>query len=319
MVITGCYDPGVDALGQILRSLRLETGLVSRAELTAPWSVHTTGTPWGVFHAVTRGAGFLVMADRPPARLEAGDLVVIPTGAAHTITVSPGAPSRHVARLPTVRDRSGVPRLVHGGGGTATELICGSFELKLSSAQESLTRLLPDLVHIPGSEAPLARWLEVNLDLLAPELGGAVPGGAAIATGVTDLLFMRVLRTLAARSDGAQGWLGALRDARIAQALARIHADPSQPITAEQLAEGVGMSKSSFYERFRELVGETPARYLTQWRMQAATDLLERCPELSTAEVAERVGYSSDDAFCKSFRRTVGVSPSAWRGARLAG
>jgi len=167
-------------------------------------------------------------------------------------------------------------------------------------------------------DAPLARWLDTNLTLLAPDLDMARPGAEAILSRTTDVLFARVLRTYASQGD-PPGWLGALRDARIAEALALITADPAAPWTVEGLARRVGMSRTGFHQRFKSLLGDTPASYLTTWRMRAACDLLDTRPDLSTVQIAEQVGYQCDDAFCNSFRRRIGLSPSMWRRRRAAG
>lgn len=304
----------MDALTEILRSLRLETGLVSRAVLSSPWSVHTTGTPWSIFHAILRGTAWLTVDGAAPVRLEPGDLAILPRGEPHVLADRTGVPSRHIARLPVDSDGTCIHRLVHGGGGAETEILCGSFLLRRSSAHDRLLSMLPALLRIRGDEAPLAAWLEANVALLAPELGVDQPGAGEVVARVTDVLFVRALRTWAAREDAATtGWLGALRDPRIAHALSLVHAEPDRDWTATTLAQRVGMSRTVFHPRFLALVGETPSRYVAAWRMNVACDTLDARPELSIHQVGESVGYRSEDAFCKAFRRAVGMSPAAWR------
>lgn len=309
----------MDALGEILRSLRLETGLVSRAVLSSPWAVHTNGTPWSIFHAILEGSPWVSVEGEPAMQLHPGDLLLLPSGEPHTLSDLPGVPSRHIARLPVVSDGTAVTRLVHGGGGPRTEILCGSFLLRQSSAQSGLTKLLPKLLRITRDEAPLAEWLQINVSMLLPDLDTERPGADAIVSGITDLLFVRVLRTFASRSGSeTRGWLSALKDPRVAASLALIHGEPTREWTIEDLARGSGMSRTTFCERFRELVGDTPSHYLASWRMHLACDLLDKHPERSIAEVAQSVGYRSEDAFSRAFRRSQGLSPAAWRRRRAA-
>lgn len=307
----------VDALGEILKSLRLETGLISRAELSVPWAVRTGAVPRAMFHAILRGAARLEVEGVDPVPLAAEDLVILPAGDAHVLADREGRTARRIGELPHTSDGTVVRRLVFGGGGAVTEILCGSFELAHGPAHSALVRLLPRILRLSAADAPLVPWLVANLDLLAADLVAAEPGSDAIVTRVTDVLFVRALRAWASRtSEPLHGWLAALRDPQIAEALAILHAHPEVPWTAAELAKKLGMSRTVFHERFRALVGDTPARYLSRWRMGTAGELLVRETDLSTIQVAERVGYASEDAFVKAFRRAYGTSPSAYRRAR---
>src|SRR5262249_21783392 len=161
-------------------------------------------------------------------------------------------------------------------------------------------------IHLRG-EGRLPEWLDGTLRLLSVEARSRSPGRETIVTRLIDVLFVQVVRSWL-ESEGARnehGWLGALRDARIARALAAMHEDPRRAWTVEELASHAGVSRSRFAARFTALVGEPPLAYLSRWRMQVAARLLED-PELTIAEVASRVGYVSEPAFSKAFKRAMG-------------
>lgn len=201
--------------------------------------------------------------------------------------------------------------LEHGGGGAATRIICGKFQLDHEGGS-ALMNLLPEVLHAPASGAAIAPWVDTTLRLLDGELDREEPGIDAMLARLTDVLFVQVLRRHFAASNSARGFIAAVQDPAIGRALAMVHDDPGGPWSAAQLGARVGLSRTRFFERFTELVGEPPARYVARWRVQTATDLMRR-QGLSTAQVAERVGYASEDAFTKVFKRHVGVSPSVYR------
>ena len=306
----------MDALSEILKTLRLESGLISRAILSRPWAVAARDAPFAMFHAVVSGECWLVVSGLEPIHLAAGDLAILPQGHAHVLEDQLGRTPRSVADLPHVHDGCIVDKLVFGGGGARTDVLCGRFQLHHPRAHEALVRLLPPALHLTSAEAPLARWLDANLALMADELPADDPGSDILVTRVTDVLVLRALRAYAAKSPAfSGGWIAALRDPKIAEAIAIMHTEPGSDWTAGAIARRLGMSRTVFHERFRALVGETPVRYLARWRMGTASDLLHRHPELSIIQIAERVGYRSEDAFTRAFRRLYGVSPSAYRRA----
>ena len=175
------------------------------------------------------------------------------------------------------------------------------------------------MIVIRRQQARVVEWLDTTLDLIAFELDNRRAGSDEILVRLTDILFVQVLRTYALSLEpGEGGWLGALKDPPIAHALALLHGNPEARWSAADLARRVGMSRSLFFSRFTAQVGEPPSRYLTRWRMRAAAELMRR-EDLSSAELAERVGYGSEDAFARAFRRTLGVSPAAWRRGQRPG
>ncbi len=311
-----------DALATILRSMRMETGLLSRAELTAPWGIATTGGPWAIFHAVVRGHAFVQLeVSGQTVELHEGDIAVITRGEPHTVKSALDVQPVPIGEIGVTGDKESDPLAVdmlrHGGEGPQTDIVCGRFALQHAAAP-ALGQLLPPLLFVSQPGALFSQWLESSVQMLSHEHRSALPGIETIIARITDVLFVHVLRAhIDALPEGAVSWLGALRDPQIAHALAMIHERPHARWTVASLAREAGMSRSGFFARFSTLVGEPPAQYLTRWRVHTAQDLLTQ-RALSTAALAERVGYASEDAFSKAFKRHVGMSPAAYRKARLA-
>jgi AraC-like DNA-binding protein len=216
----------------------------------------------------------------------------------------------------------GVPLLVGGGGGARTRILCGAFVLD-HAAGSSFLSLLPPVIHFTrekrGAEAaPNAHavWVAQTLALIDLELDGHARGADAMVTRLCDVLFLLLLRGASTRET--HGWLAALHDQHIGKALALIHEDPRTRWDASVLAERVGMSRSRFFARFTELVGEPPAHYLSRWRATVAADLLRR-RDMSVVELAELAGYTNEEAFARMFRKHMGLSPSEYRRMLKAG
>lgn len=309
----------MDALSDILRSMRLSSGLISVARLSAPWGVETRGHPDTIFHAVVSGHCWLQREGAAPVELSQGDIMLITCGDPHVLYSHTQARRAWIRDLEATRS-GGVDQLRYGGGGAETVVLCGTFRVE-SAAQDLLRDLLPPELVVRQRTQGVVAWLEATLRMISDEIAGDLPGSDVVLARLTDVLLVHVLRAyVATLPSDARGWLAATRDARIGQALATIHRDPSQRLTATSLAAQVGMSRSGFFARFSELVGEPPARYLVRWRMQRAGELLLRS-DASVAVLADEVGYASEDAFCKAFKRVMQVSPAVWRrqGGNTAG
>jgi AraC-like DNA-binding protein len=266
---------------------------------------------------VTRGRCEITLdgAASPSASLGPGDLVVLPGGSAHALASSATAATipleQFVARHPM--DERGQLKALNGKGPT-TSLIGGFFELE--RAPEPLVAILPPMIHLPCDDPEVSQWLDPTLRSIANEAAQAYPGRAVVLNRLADVLFVRVVRAYLLKiseigKTGPPSWLRGLTDQRIARALAQIHGAPEQAWTLAQLASGAAMSRTAFAQHFRVLVGQTPVSYLAAWRMQKAAYLLEM-GTLSIAQVAERVGYASDLAFAKAFRRLIGMPPGAY-------
>lgn len=308
-----------DALREVLQSVRLETSVMSRAHLRSPWAVSTRGAPCAIFHAVVEGECHLRPEGETDAlHLRPGDVALLTRGDAHVLSDggnSLPAPLRH---LPMRDDGSCVETLEFGGKGPQTRIICGSFVLR-HAAGDVMLATLPPVLHAHGrSSGGVGAWLDTTIDMLAHELERSAPGAEVMIARFTDVLVMHLLRACVEQApERGGGWLSALRDERIGRAIATMHHDPAGKWTASSLAVRAGMSRSSFFARFNELVGEPPARYLARWRMWVAADLMRR-ETLSLGELAGRVGYSSEDAFSKVFKKMIGISPVQFRRDGLA-
>jgi AraC-like DNA-binding protein len=299
------------ALADILQSVRLHSALLSRACMRAPFGVASRGIGRPIFHAVAKGTILLRREhERTGHRLEAGDIAVLTRGDGHVIADAPDRVTVPLTSLPITRSRSQIDQVGHPGEHD-THVLCGSFGFQ-HAAGEAMIGLLPEVVVVRDREGGVVPWLAQTLALLDAELDRDVPGSAAIVTRLVDLLVAQVLRrAVLAAPIGAGGWLSALRDPKIGRALAAIHRRPEAEWTASSLAAEVGMSRSAFFSRFTEVVGEPPAQYLTRWRMQVAADLMSD-ERLSLGQLAERVGYGSEDAFSKVFKRHMGCSPGQY-------
>jgi AraC-like DNA-binding protein len=291
--------------------MQLHGQVFCRSEFSAPWSIEFPAGP-AYFHVVERGTCWVTApTSGPPLEALAGDLVVLARGEGHRIASTPG---RRAVSLDEVlrRNESGGGGLRWGGGGAETYLICGSFHLE-EVARGALVPLLPPVLHVRGRGGRALEWLDVSMRALAAELNTPSEGTELAVSRLVDLMFIQVLRYwLRQQPEGVGGWLGATRDPQIAAALARMHAEPARAWSIEALARAVGMSRSAFGSRFAALVGEPPLHHLTRWRMQLAATLL-RGSALRAHEIATRVGYATEAAFSRTFKRLTGEAPRDFR------
>lgn len=303
-----------DALTDILRSVRMEGSVFSRAALSAPWGIESGTLPTGIFHAVVSGRAWATLASGGPTiELERGDVVMMPFGDNHLMTNEPGSSTQLIRDINKV-DSRGMGHLIVEGGGPQTSLICGtvSFEADLAHPVFSM---LPPMVHVRDHDGRLSSVVETMIGLIANEVDQPGAGAETVVARLTDVLIVYVLRSYIDRLPaGEGGWLGALNDPPIRDTLGLIHRQPERPWTAKDLAAAVGMSRSAFFARFRESVGETPTQYLTRWRVHLAIRLLKES-DSSVASVAQLVGYGTEAAFSNAFKRITGVRPGAFRRA----
>ena len=302
-----------DALTDILESVRMEGSVFSRAALAAPYGVESGRLQSGVFHAVVAGQTVASLAGGgPPVHLGAGDVVVFPFGDNHLITDAPGREHRPIVELTTV-DSEGMGHLIVDGGGPATSLICGTIAFESGDAHPVFS-LLPRMVVVrdPGDRSQ--KVVHTLIELIAEEVDNPDAGSQTVVGRLTDVLIVHVLRSYISQLDpGEGGWLGALNDPSLREAIGLIHHNPGRPWTVDELARAAGMSRSSFYVRFREVVGETPGKYLARWRMQVATRLLREGRSIAAA--GREVGYVTEAAFSNAFLRVMGIRPGAYRRA----
>jgi AraC-like DNA-binding protein len=317
----------MDALSETLRVVRLVGAIFINARFTAPWCYQSPSADTAapllepgaervvIFHLITEGECFVVLSDAPPLHLIAGDVVIFPKGHAHLMSSQPGLSPATGARLDQVLARR--PRqLVYGGGGPTTRLVCGYLACDARLA-ELLLAGLPAVVRVNVRGSSAGIWLEASVRYALSEARSPRPGGAGVLAKLAEVLFIEVLRLyMNERSDGRTGWLAGVGDRIVGPALNALHTRPAHAWTVEELAHSAGTSRSVLAERFQHLVGTSPIQYLTQWRMLLAANLL--CSSNAPlAHIAEGVGYQTDTAFSRAFRREFGLPPAAWRRSRL--
>jgi AraC-like DNA-binding protein len=302
-----------DAVGEALHVLRMSGAFYCRAELRAPWAMSLPATPgclW--FHVVTSGGARLEVGDEV-VTLAPSDVVLVPRGEGHVLRSTDraaGSPAPDVRAIPHHWHGDRYAAIHHGGGGEVTTTICGAVRFEHPMA-ERLVTLMPDLLHVPVS--PLTARLQDTLRLIALEVEETRPGGEAVITRLADVLVVQMLRAWLSHDPAARtGWLGALADPDIGRALALVHADPARDWSVAGLAHELALSRSTFAARFTALVGEPVMAYVTRWRMLVAHDRL-RAGDTTVAAVASALGYRSEAAFSRAFRRVVGTPPGAVR------
>jgi len=302
-----------DPLGETLHMLRLIGTLYCRGEFTAPFAIEIPKLD-GVmtFLVVTSGRCWLEVEASEPRLLEQGSLALIPHGVPHIISSDPDLSAEPLFDLPIEKISDRYEYMRHGGGGTMTRTMYGVVRFDDVAAQH-LLRLLPQTIHIDSWNDDTGGWLQSTLRFIASEAASLKPGGETVITRLADVVVIQAIRSwLETSPEADQGWLAALRDRQIGRALALIRKAPEQGWSVAALSKEVAMSRSAFSARFTEMVGVSPGRYLTDWRMQVArTRLLDSADPVSV--IAGELGYQSEAAFCRAFRRAFDVSPGRLR------
>ncbi len=282
--------------------------------MTAPWGfgVEAHGNP--AFHVVIAGRCWLEVDGEPEQiALTAGDLVVLPTGRRHWMRDDPRTPAPELEEILATTPLDDHRRLRYGGGDARAGLLCGGFVLDGAHAHP-IMRALPPVLHVRGIEGRPVPWLAATLALLRAETASNAPGAEEVVSRLADALLTQALRAALVElrtSTGAA--VLALRDPAIAAAIALIHNQPERAWTVGELATEIALSRSAFSARFRQLVGESPKRYVTRTRLAHAASLLHKTGA-PLAEIAARAGYATEFSFSKAFKRTFGLAPGAYRG-----
>lgn len=318
----------MDALSQTLRVVHLVGAIFINARFSAPWcyqSPHAdSAAPFlepnaervVIFHMITEGECYVELGDMPPLLLIAGDVVVFPQGDAHRMSSRPGLKPASGAQLDVLLSRR--PRqLSYGGGGAVTRLVCGYLACDARLAGMLLTGL-PSVVRVNVRGSAAGSWLESSVRYALAEARSPRPGGEGVLAKLAEVLFIEVLRLyMHEHSKRQTGWLAGVSDRIVGAALKALHEKPCHCWTLDELARTAGTSRSVLAERFQQLVGVSPMHYLTQWRMLLAAHLL-RSSNRSLMHIAEEVGYQTDTAFSRAFRREFGAPPATWRRSQTA-
>jgi AraC-like DNA-binding protein len=301
-----------DALTDLLDMLKPRGRVYCCSEMSAPWAMSLPADGYARFHVIERGGAWLkVEGAKRGMPLASGDLVIVPHGHGHVLADSPRTKPVPIIRLVKGKDDSAI-LLQHGGGGELTLMTCGSFQI-VDPDYNPLLGVLPSLIHIPSGVAQLDEWLEPTLKMMAHEARHPRPGSETLVARLIDIILVQAVRVwVEEQPHNKGGWLGALRHPKIGAALGLIHHEPQRHWSVSELAHEVAMSRSLFAAKFSSLVGEPPLTYLTSWRMWQASRLLAE-GNLLVGETALRVGYESEAAFSKAFKRHFGKSPLTYR------
>lgn len=306
----------MDAISDILATTRLGSVLLAQ--------LRTRGSDWGcamerrdtaAFHVVAEGVCWLQLAGQDPVQLLPGDCVLLLHGKQHAFTGTADGDAVRYSKLSADYEPGPDGVMDLGGEGPLVRVICGKFHYTGGSPHPVLSAL-PDVIHVPGASAEPE--LHSTVRLLAAEMSGTRPGARAVATRLTDVLFVQMLRVWLAEADTGQSWLTALADPCIDAALSQLHDAPQRPWTVEDLAHRVSMSRPSFARRFKTLVGVSPLAYLARLRIDNAARLLRETDE-PVSRVAAAVGYTSEFAFSRAFSRERGIAPGRYRRTQSAG
>lgn len=298
-----------DPLGEALHFLRMSGTFYCHSRLGAPWGMAMPAIPRSLmFHIVLEGEGMVQVPDQAPQRLLPGELLLVPHGRGHLLFDREGVACPSILELEREHVSSRYERLSYGGAGAKTRMICGAVQFDHPAAAQ-LVRLLPPMIHVAHWPEPVRAWIDASIRFITLEAQDPQPGGESVMTRLADILVVQAIRAwLTSSPAGQTGWLGALHDERIGRAISAIHQDPGGDWTVDSLASHCAMSRSAFAARFTQLVGESPARYLANWRMQVACVALR--DGASVGSLAQQLGYASQAAFSRAFKRFIGVSPS---------
>jgi AraC-like DNA-binding protein len=330
-----------DPLSDVLRSVRLRGSVFFHVSCRDEWSA--LAPPSQVmgpavmpgaehvmeYHMLVKGEGWVAVDGEPPLRLREGDIVMLPHGDEHVVSSAPGiAPADEGSDwLVRMRDEpKPIPITYSGGMFTAGRelppdeatavIVCGFIACDLKPFNP-LIEALPRLLHLPAEG--VGAWVAPMLEHAANETGARRAGSAALLQRISEMVFVDgARRYLESLPSQARGWLSALRDRHVGRAIALMHGDPAEPWILDELGRRVGLSRSALHEHFVALIGMPPMQYLTNWRMQCGARLL-RESHRSVAAVALDIGYESEAAFSRAFKRATGVPPATWRRLQAAG
>jgi len=314
----------MDVLSEVLQVIKLQGAIFVNAEFSSPWSFRSPPSPsimprlapgagkLVLYHLLTEGRGYAWVNETQPVPLEAGDVVIFPHGDSHVM-----GNGRHTEPVDNGKQLEAILahqlRLIKsGGGGDITRFVCGylAFESQLSGI---LLSCLPPILKINLRTDVRGQWLENSILFAVSEASGANPGGDAVLARLSEVLFVETLRRYINHlPQGHTGWLAGVRHPEVGRALALMHREPANEWTIADLAKEVGTSRSVLAERFRHYLGEPPMTYLTRWRLLLGARLLTS-GNASVAEIAADVGYESEPAFNRAFKREFGLPPARFR------
>lgn len=336
----------MDVLADVLRVVRLSGAVFLTGEFSAPWSLdevpeetRATLAPRSgddcflIFHIVAEGNCWAELRGESPVKLQPGDILLVPRGHRHALSSAPKLPPTPTGQVFAGPGKT--TRVIFGGGGEVSRFVCGY--LHCDQRFQPLLTALPPMLHIRsriaeaavvpvgGESDIIARmpadattWLETTLRYVINLAHSTDIGNSPVMARLVEMLFVELVRRYMEQLPAEQtGWLAGLKDPHVGRAVELLHAEPARNWTVDELAHQVGMSRSALASRFNDLLGETPMRYLAGWRMHVAMQHLSEGSR-SIPDIAELVGYDSEAAFNRAFKRHTGQPPAAWRKAAAA-
>ncbi|HVN90180.1 MAG TPA: AraC family transcriptional regulator [Candidatus Binataceae bacterium] len=316
----------MDALSDVLRVAHLTGGVFMHAEFLAPWCVASRISPEHCapalgtashlipYHYILEGElHFRVECEGAETfSLGPGEVILLPRNDVHLMGSDLNVRPVLASDLLQPPKGGGLFSIRHGGNGVRTQMICGF--LGCDTAESSpLISTLPSALKLELQRGATAEWVHSTFQYAAEEVATGRPGSETVLAKLSELLFVEAVRRYAETlPEGQTGWLAGLRDTHVARALALIHRDITRAWTVDDLGREVGLSRSALADRFTRLIGMPPIQYLANWRMQIASDKL-RNTSASLAQIAEMVGYESEAAFSRAFKKAAGTAPATWR------
>jgi AraC-like DNA-binding protein len=314
----------MDALSEILRVIALDSAIYFNAEFCEPWCLASPESrtlapllaPGAghviIYHLLCEGRAYVQLQSGDRVALSAGDLVTFPHGHAHELGSGRRVPPIDAeAALPEVLER-GLELLRLGGDGARSRFICGFLACDPQLTQ-ALLGGLPPLIRVNIRDDPSGQWLENSLKFSVTQAANREAGASAMLTKLSEAVFAETLRRyVRGLPEGQTGWLAGARDVEVGKALTLLHHRHAHPWTVAELAHEAGLSRTVLAERFRHFLGETPMAYLTRWRLRLGARALSATSH-SVAEIAAEVGYESEAAFNRAFKREYGLPPARYR------
>jgi AraC family transcriptional regulator, alkane utilization regulator len=333
--------PKMDVLSDVLRVVRLSGAVFFTADFSSPWAIESPMPDMlasavmpeaecvVLFHILVDGECEVICQSHSSIAMQSGDVIVFPRGDQHTMRSHAAAAATPLSTIYSPGAHDEPPQLSYGGGGQTSRFVCGylNCDQRFSPLVEALPTMLlvrsrDEYSSIEAIDADGCRptvvppgsgtWLGTTLKFTINEARLARPGNAAMLGRLTELMFVEILREYMQRLPVNQGgWLAGVNDPIVGKALRLLHAEPARNWTVEELAREVAVSRSVLAQRFTELVGDAPIRYLASWRMQLAKQMMREGTRIQ--DVATRVGYDSEAAFNRAFKRATGCPPATWR------
>lgn len=311
-------------LGRALEALRLDGAIFFRAEYTEPWSYESPiglehvlrpGAPRLIyFHVVASGRCWIRVGEGDVHWATEGDVIVLPYGSQHVVGGVEDAEIVAITSLLEPPPWSTMPVLRYGGGGSRTDIVCGYLHSD-DPLFDPVLAVFPPVFVVHPPPGPATVFVNASVEWALATSGGYAPGRRD-STRLPEMLVIEILRLYFADAPATDhGWLAALRDPVLAPALAALHTAPEHDWSVAALASRAAVSRSLLDRRFRLVLGRSPIRYLTEWRMHVASDLLATT-DLTVFQIARRVGYESEEAFSRAFKRVTTLPPSTWRRER---